>query len=299
MKKIILFFMLFVSTFSIALFGNIEDMPSHMEQKRDTSQTDCQMPLYSDNSAFAVHFINVGQGDAALVLCDDMSMLIDGGKSKASDIIYTYLKNQGITCLDYLICSHPDDDHIGGLSAPLSTIKVKNVYAPDVEADTKAYRSFIQKTEEQGLIIQHPSCGDILKFGSSTINFLGPATVSENDKNNSSIVMKIKYGETTFLFTGDAEREEEQTLLNKGLLKSDVLKVGHHGSDTSTSYQFLREVMPEYAVISVGKDNPYGHPTQAVLSRLRDAGAKVYRTDLQGDVIMKSDGRAISVTTEK
>lgn len=218
--------------------------------------------MIPENSTFAVHFIDVGQGDAALVLCDGKSMLIDGGKPKSSDVIYTYLKNQGINCLDYIICTHPDEDHIGGLSAPLSTITVNNVYAPNIEADTKSYQSFKQKTEEQGLIIKHPVCGESFQFGRSTVNFFGPVTESEDDKNNSSIVMKIIYGETSFLFTGDAEREEEQQILDKGYdLSATVLKVGHHGSRNSTTYPFLREIMPEYAYFRRQRQylrTPYG-----------------------------------------
>lgn len=253
-----------------------------------------------ENSTFAVHYIDVGQGDAALILCDGKSMLIDGGKPKASNVIYTYLKNQEITCLDYIICSHPDDDHIGGLSALLSNITVKNVYAPNIEADIKSYQSFRRKTEEQGLTIQHPACGDSFQLGSSTVDFLGPVTVSAGDRNNSSIVLKITYGETSFLFTGDAEREEEQQILDKGYdLSATVLKVGHHGSRNSTTYPFLREIMPEYAIISVGKDNTYGHPTEDVLSKLRDADVKVYRTDMQGDIVAKSDGKTVSITPSK
>ena len=252
------------------------------------------------SSTFTVHFIDVGQGDSALILCDGKSMLIDGGKPKASDIIYTYLKKQNITCLDYIIGTHPDDDHIGGLSAPLSNITVKNVYAPDIEADIKSYKSFKQETEEQGLSIQHPVCGDSFQFGSSTVDFFGPVTVSVSDKNNSSIVIKITYGETSFLFTGDAEREEEQQILDKGYdLSATVFKVGHHGSRSSTTYPFLREIMPEYAVISVGKDNAYGHPAEEVLSRLGDADVKVYRTDMQGDIIAKSDGKNVTITPSK
>ena len=174
------------------------------------------------------------------------------------------------------------------------------MYAPNIEADTKSYQSFKQKTEEQGLIIKHPVCGESFQFGRSTVNFFGPVTESEDDKNNSSIVMKIIYGETSFLFTGDAEREEEQQILDKGYdLSATVLKVGHHGSRNSTTYPFLREIMPEYAIISVGKDNTYGHPTEDVLSRLGDAGAKVYRTDIQGDIIAVSDGHTVTITPTK
>lgn len=305
MKKILSLFLIFVIVFSFSACGTITQTDVMTNPATDATYATVmpkinESAMIPEDSTFAVHFIDVGQGDAAVVLCDGKSMLIDGGRPKASDVIYTYLKNQGINCLDYIICSHPDDDHIGGLSAPLSTITVNNVYAPDVEADIKSYQSFKQKTEEQGLIIKHPVCGGSFQFGTSNVNFLGPVTESQNDKNNSSIVMKITYGETSFLFTGDAEREEEQQILDKGYdLSATVLKVGHHGSRNSTTYPFLREIMPEYAVISVGKDNTYGHPTEDVLSRLLDAGAKVYRTDMQGDIIAVSDGRTVTIIPTK
>lgn len=253
---------------------------------------------YSEHS-FAIHYIDVGQGDAALVVCDDKTMLIDGGKPSASSIIYTYLKNLNIDYLDYIVASHADDDHIGGLSAPLAKMKVGNVLAPETEADTRSYESLKNKTAEQGLTITHPKPGESLDFGSSKIEFYGPITESESDRNNGSIVMKIIYGDTSFLFTGDAEREEEQEILNAGYdLSATVLKVGHHGSKNSTTYPFLREIMPQYAVISVG-DNSYGHPTEDTLSRLRDADVKVYRTDMQGDIIATSDGKTVTITTKK
>ena len=277
------------------------------EKSSTTTQTEIQAPAtkrpkddtdYSEHT-FAIHYIDVGQDDAALVVCDDKTMLIDGGKPSASSIIYTYLKNLNIDYLDYIVASHADDDHIGGLSAPLAKMKVGNVIAPETEADTRSYNSLKTKTEEQGLTIQHPKPGDSIDLGSSKIEFYGPITESENDRNNGSIVMKIIYGDTSFLFTGDAEREEEQEILNAGYdLSTTVLKVGHHGSKNSTTYPFLREIMPQYAVISVG-DNSYGHPTEDTLSRLRDADVKVYRTDMQGDIIATSDGKTVTITTKK
>ncbi len=249
---------------------------------------------------FAVNYIDVGQADAALVLCDGKSMLIDGGNAEDSDLIYTYLQNQNITYLDYVVCTHAHEDHVGGLSAPMATLKVGAVYAPQTGADTKVYQNFVTKAEEQGLTIQHPEPGSSLKLGSSRIDFFGPIHENADDLNNTSVVLKITYGDTAFLFTGDAEREAEQDILDAGYdLSADVLKVGHHGSDSSTSYPFLREVMPQYAVISVGKDNTYGHPTEEVLSRLRDADVTVYRTDLQGDIIAASDGQTVSIQTKK
>ena len=248
---------------------------------------------------FEVHFIDVGQGDAALVLCGDKTMLIDGGKPQASDIIYTYLKKMKIDYLDYIVSSHADDDHIGGLSAPLATMNVGKVIAPEAGADTRSYQSFKSKIEEKNIEVIHPQPGTEMDFAESKIEFYGPITETSKSNNN-SIVMKIIYGKTSFLFTGDAEREEEQDILQAGYdVSATVLKVGHHGSRYSTTYPFLRDVMPKYAVISVGADNYYGHPTEDTLSRLRDADVEVYRTDTQGDIIAKSDGKRVSITAEK
>lgn len=157
----------------------------------------------------------------------------------------------------------------------------------------------MSKTKEKGISLTHPKSGDSFMLGDSTVFILGPFTEDPDDRNNGSIVAKICYGQTSFLFTGDAERKEEQELLDAGFdLSATVLKVGHHGSKNSTTYPFLRAVMPKYAVISVG-DNSYGHPTEAALSRLRDADSTVLRTDLDGDIIIKSDGTAVTVTTKK
>ena len=258
------------------------------------------VPSVPENSQLTVHYIDVGQADASLIICDNSSMLIDGGNTADSNLIASYLKKQDISTLDYVVCTHAHEDHVGGLSGALSVVNVKNVLAPEIEADTKAYNNFKNKTFEQGLTIQHPTHGDSFTLGSSTVQIIGPITENTSDLNNSSIVLKLNYGDTSFLFTGDASYQEEQDIINTGYdISADVLKVGHHGSDSSTSYVWLREIMPEYAVISVGKSNTYGHPTETVLSRLRDADVKVYRTDLQGDIIAVSDGNTINITTEK
>ena len=246
-----------------------------------------------------VTFLDVGQGDAAVLQCGGQSMMIDGGKAKASSYIYSWLKKNQISHLDVMVATHTDADHIGGLSGALNYAKVGTAYCPVTSGTTKTFQSFVKYLKKQGKSITVPEAGDEFSLGSARVRILGPTDPQAED-NNSSIVLKVTFGDTSFLFTGDAERDEEQELLESGYdLESTVLKVGHHGSDTSTSYLFLRTVNPQYAVISVGADNTYGHPTEAVLSRLRDADVKTYRTDLQGTITAVSDGKKVTFQTER
>ena len=253
----------------------------------------------AEGSSFEIHYIDVGQADAALVLCDGQAMLIDGGNAEDSNLIYAYLKKLSLDHLQYIVCTHAHEDHVGGLAGALNYATVDVAFSPVTSYDSRAFGNFVTYLDKQGVSITIPKAGDSFSLGSATVSILGPIN-SSDDPNNTSIVLRIVYGDTSFLFTGDAEREEEQDILNAGYtLDSTVLKVGHHGSETSTSYVFLREIMPEYAVISVGTGNSYGHPTDAVLSRLRDADVKVYRTDLQGDVICTSDGKTVSFSVAR
>lgn len=250
--------------------------------------------------SFEVHYIDVGQGDASLIICDGKTMLIDGGNVSDSSLVVSYIDNLGIDEIDYIVCTHAHEDHVGGISGPLNKFEVENVFAPATGSDIDAYKDFLEGTEAQGLEIITPDPGDTFYLGSAEVTIMGPVTENESDLNNTSIILRIVYGETSFLFTGDAERESEEAIIEQGFdLKSTVLKVGHHGSNYSTSYPFLREVMPEYGVISVGEDNIYDHPEDDLLSRLRDAGTTVYRTDLQGDIVITSNGEDVSVSTEK
>ena len=298
MKRLLNFVSGLLIIFSLtACNTQIEGMPTQIPTM-EPALTMTAAPTEPPVSELTVHFVDVGQADAAILQCEDDTMIIDGGNVADSSLIVAYLKKLNIEHIDYMICTHAHEDHVGGLSAPLSVMPVAAVYAPTTESDSKAYQTFKQKVADQNSEIMHPVNYERLSLGSAKVEILASPTSADN-LNNTSIILKVTHGNKAFLFTGDAEREEEHTLLGKVLLKSDVLKVGHHGSDTSTSYIFLREVMPEYAVISVSKDNSYGHPTEAVLSRLRDADVKVYRTDLQGDIIMRSDGENITVTTAK
>lgn len=266
------------------------------------SCTGCNVSFEPDSNlshSFEVHFIDVGQADAALIICDGKKMLIDGGNVEDSNLIYSVLNKKGITYLDYVICTHPHEDHVGGLAGALEAAKAGRVFCPMDSFDSKAFDNFINYVHRQRLELEFPPVGETIFLGSASVHFLGPQQEYE-DTNEMSIVVKIVYGETSFLFTGDAGRESELDILASGQdLKSMVLKVGHHGSNTSTSYAFLREVMPKYAIISVGKNNDYGHPHEEVMSRLRDAEVEVYRTDLHGDIICTSDGKNVSFKTAK
>ena len=293
---------------------NIEpDEKATTPQVPDDGSTDATVPPEEDDndtivippielpedSTFEVHYLDVGQGDCSLVLCDGHAMLIDGGESSESSKVYAYLKQHGISHLDYMVATHAHSDHIGGLSGALNYATVDTAFCPVTDYDSKTFDSMVKYLDTQGIGITVPSAGDEFMLGSAHVQILGPQK-NYDDPNDTSIVMKVTYGETSFLFTGDAERTAEADILDAGYdLSSTVLKVGHHGSDTSTSYPFLREIMPEYAVIQVGKDNSYGHPTEDTLSRLRDAEVKVYRNDLQGDIVCSSDGKTVSFTTTK
>lgn len=250
------------------------------------------------DSALEVHFIDVGQADSALLLCGGESMLIDGGNVADSSLVVSYLAERGVDSLDYVVCTHAHEDHVGGLSGPLSQFQAGVVLSPVREYDSKAFEDFVTYTNAQNLELTIPSPGNQWILGGAKVTVLGPLTDYE-ETNNTSIVLRVDYGETSFLFTGDMERSAELDLVESGAaLSATVLKIGHHGSATSSSYLFLREVNPQYAVISVGRDNSYGHPDEAVMSRLRDANVPVYRTDMQGTIVAVSDGSTVSFATE-
>lgn len=253
-----------------------------------------------DSTGFTAHFIDVAQADSILLECGGKFMLIDGGNSSESSKVVSYLLKQGVTELEAVVGTHGHGDHVGGLAGALAKFPAKQVYCGTKSYNSKAFRDFEKYADQQGLTLEIPEPGLSFPLGDATVTVLGPVKHDYEDPNNTSIILMVQYGENRFLFTGDMEREAEADLLDSGAdVKADVLKVGHHGSNSSTTYRFLREVDPKYAVIMCGKGNTYGHPHEPVLSRLKDAGVPAYRTDELGTIRIHSDGKNLSVEWEK
>lgn len=245
----------------------------------------------------SVHFIDVGQGDSILIRSGDENILIDAGEVEYGETVLAYLRNEGITKLDYVVATHPHSDHIGGIAEVIDNVDVENVIAPKVSSDmtpsSNVYKAFLTSVKEKGLSITAASPGKKYSIGECELLIMGPCE-HYDDLNNYSVVTKLTHGQNTFLFTGDAEKKSENDILDEGYdVDVDVLKAGHHGSSTSSGKKFLEAVTPEYAVIMCGVGNSYNHPSESVMESLSSMTDEIYRTDLQGTIVALSDGNDI------
>lgn len=251
----------------------------------------------STEGILELHTIDVGQGDSILIIFPNgQKALIDGGTRKMGDRVVDYLKKLKIDSIDYLIATHPHEDHIGGLIKIIDTFKIGNIYMPDVEHTSKTFFDLLETIEKNNYKMKKAKSGvSILDEGDLKAYFLAPVKDSYKKLNDYSAVLKVDYKEVSILLTGDAESESEQDILNKYKnLKADILKVGHHGSSTSSTEEFLMAVRPTYGIISLGADNSYGHPHKETIDKLSKMGVKILRTDKDGSIVFKTDGKEIN-----
>ena len=241
-----------------------------------------EVPLEPVEKDFRVYYINVGQGDSSLIICDGYSMLIDGGSSSQSDTIQRFLETRDLDHLDYIVATHPDEDHMGGLIGALNYATVGQVLSSVLSDDSESYLNFTKKIAERGLSVTVPSAGDVISLGSASVTVLGPINPGINDNNN-SLVLRVVHGKNSFLFTGDAESAEQNDIIKSGRdIRSTVLLAGNHSNSLSNSEEWLKKVNPYAVVISSGQDNEYGYPTADVLDSLKKRDVKLYRTDIHG-----------------
>lgn len=249
----------------------------------------------SVNGTLTIHFIDVGQADSILIIDNDKSMLIDAGNNADSDLVVNYINNQGISKLDVVIGTHAHEDHIGGMDKVISSFDIGNVYLPKQPSTTKTYEDVLLAISNKGLKINSPTPNTTFTLNSAKATILAPNSNSYEDINNSSIVVKLTYGNNSFLFMGDAEEVSENEIMNSGYdVSADLIKIGHHGSNSSSGENFLNSVKSKYGIISIGAGNSYGHPTKEVMERLKNKDITVYRTDENSTIIATSDGKNIT-----
>lgn len=283
-------------------FDLFRNLPTWHDLYRATGLTDAK----ATSADVSVHFLDVGQGDSELILTPTAAVLIDAGENDKGEAVLAYLKAQGVKRLDYVIGTHPHSDHIGGLDTVMQGMEVGTVILPKVSdaltPTTRTYEDLLDVISSKGLQVTAAKAGSTYDLGDGTsLTLFAPVKGAEYDNlNNYSVVCRFTHGSNSFLFMGDAEKEVEHALLEARVpLQSTVLKVGHHGSATSSTLDFLKAVSMRYAVISVGAGNSYGLPSQKICNRLYDNADTVLRTDLGGTIVFESDGESLSTIIAK
>ena len=251
--------------------------------------------VHADESKLITHFIDVGQGDSEFIeLPNGKTMLIDAGTSEYGEAVAGYIKDLGYNTVDYLVATHPHADHIGGMPEVFEQLNIKSVYMPNAVTDSKTFERMLSSIENEGCDVYEAKAGmNMFSDGKLNADILSPVDEKYNDLNNYSVMIMLSYGEIDYLFTGDCEALVENQVIG-GDISAEILKVGHHGSNTSSSNDFIRQVAPEIAVISCGKNNSYGHPHGETLSTLNSLGIKILRTDESGTVIISTDGENVN-----
>ena len=283
-NKTLISFLSFAAIILYTLLSNDEITIEKEENKKtDSNNTD----------VVKVEYIDVGQADAILIENDKKYMLIDAGNNEDGDLLVNYFKDKNITDFEYVVATHPHEDHIGGMDNIIKNFNIKNYYMPDCYTTTKTFEELLDALEEKNLSFETPDIDSEFLLGDALFKVLYTGT-DKRDLNNTSIVLRMTYKDVSFMFTGDATNTTEKKILAKDL-QSDVLKVGHHGSQYSTSDEFLDKVNPKYAIISVGTGNVYDHPKDITLNKLK--GIEVHRTDKEGTIRVISDGKNIDIET--
>jgi len=253
-----------------------------------------------EDGVLYITFLDVGQGDSIFIANNGMTMLIDAGEQEYADDIIRYIRRYGYSRIDVLVATHAHADHIGGMVDVIGRFDIGSILMPNVQHNTQTFERTLDAILAKNISVYSPTPGDTFEIGAAKVTVLAPFRLSRNDINNSSIVLKVEYGDHAFIFTGDTEAAAEAEILAAGFdISANVLKVSHHGSHSSTTESFLLAVSPEIAVISVASDNSYGHPHRAVLDRLNRIGATIYRTSTHGNIEMNTDGTSLNVKTQR
>ncbi len=287
-QSLVIFIVIIISLFQTAI---LDDNTKNIHKREVDSQ-----PINS-NSNLLISYLDVGQADSILISLMGHYMLVDAGNNEDGEKLVSYFKALGIEKFDYIIATHAHEDHIGGMDDIINNFDFDNFYMPDAITTTKTFEDMLDALASKNKQLLVPEKGEELDFDAGTIKILYTGT-KESDLNDTSIVFILNFYKNHFLFMGDATKKVEETLLDEEI-KSDVLKVSHHGSYYSTTFPFLEKVRPEYAIISVAEGNIYNHPSEETLQKLEKVGSKIYRTDVDGTIHIKSDGDNISVQTEQ